>query len=262
MDYVFGGDILASTTTTRTYDKSAIQYLYGFASALPTEPFCTDEGYEFDPRCDQFESGADPLVQFYAPRYAATVTKFLSGQISDLSDPGFVGNVDKVLAYVRAGADSAERARAFDIATNGVAVPLTAANAANATYAKAADQVLRNIMARLYLGLAAEGLPQDIVQRGLIYFGDLSNMDAALVAKIVNQLKGILQNADRVRSFESRRDAVDILKKMQTLDAYSVLTESRAKVSADLATLTGNDALLTKDLLGRIDAATTPYFKQ
>jgi hypothetical protein len=201
-------------------------------------------------------------VQHYTPPYSAAVANFLSGQVNDLSDPGFVGNVDKILAYVRAGSDSAERARAFDIATNGVAVPLTAANASNATYSKAADQVLRNVLARLYLGLAAEGLPPEFVTSSPIYLGDLSNMDAVLVAKIVNQLKGVLQNADRVRSFESRREAVDILKKMQTLDAYSVLTESRAKVSADLATLTGNDALLTKDLLGRIDAATTPYFKR
>jgi hypothetical protein len=38
------------------------------------------------------------------------------------------------------------------------------------------------------------------------------------------------------------------------------LTESRAKVSSNVSSLSGSDALLTNDLLGRIDAATTPYF--
>jgi hypothetical protein len=261
MEYTAFDDVFTSTIATRTYDKAVIQYLYGLKSTLPTEPFCTDESYGVEPRCDVFDSRADPLVQFYAPPYAAAVADLLSGKTADLNeDPNFAFNLDGILSYVRAGFDSPERMRGFDIATNGVAVPLTAANAGNATYAKAADLILRNVMARLYLGLAAEGLPPEIVSLFPIYFGDLSNMDAALVAKIVNQLKGVLQNTDRVRSFDSRRQAVDILKKMQTLDAYAVLTESRAKVNAELQTLMGNDALLAKDLLGRIDAATTPYF--
>jgi hypothetical protein len=55
MDYIWGRDMVLSTIATRTYDKAAIEYLYGLAQTLPTDPFCTDDGYGVDPRCDMFD---------------------------------------------------------------------------------------------------------------------------------------------------------------------------------------------------------------
>lgn len=217
MEYSADDDIFASTGATETYDRAAIGYLYGLAPSLPAEPFCTDESYGVDVQCDVFDRGANPLVDFYAAPYGAELTRLLSGQSSDLDDPNFTFFLGSVLASVRGGADSMERLRAFDIATNGIAVPLSAANATNATYAAAADRVLQNVLARLYLALGAEDVPNEVRALYPIFYGDVPATDAALVGKVVDQLRGVLQNKDLVRSFESRRAAVDILKKMQTL---------------------------------------------
>jgi hypothetical protein len=57
-------------------------------------------------------------------------------------------------------------------------------------------------------------------------------------------------------SFATRRNSVDILKKVQLLDADSQLVTARAEV----ASVAPGD-LLAQDLLVRIDQAVTPYFR-
>jgi hypothetical protein len=78
------------------------------------------------------------------------------------------------------------------------------------------------------------------------------------------QLRQLVKNADNVRSFESRRTAVDILKKFQTLEAYQGLVEAKGVLQAQVAagTFAGGDLLKANDLLARIEQAITPYFVQ
>jgi hypothetical protein len=63
-----------------------------------------------------------------------------------------------------------------------------------------------------------------------------------------------------VRSYATRRVAVAILKKLQSTAALSALVDARAIIAATRPGLSGDDAVLTDELLSRIDAATSSYF--
>lgn len=84
--------------------------------------------------------------------------------------------------------------------------------------------------------------------------------DSAITPQVIVQLRRFLENSDAIRSFETRRMAVDILKKLQSLDAYQALVEGRAVLVVQRASLSGTDALLAEDVIRRLDAATSPYF--
>ena len=71
----------------------------------------------------------------------------------------------------------------------------------------------------------------------------------------------MLVNSDGVRGFASRRAVVDVLKGRQSAEALEMLLAGRATIAAQLPGLVGTDATLTRDLLARIDRATTPYFE-
>jgi hypothetical protein len=230
-----------------SYDIAAIKYLYGLSNQLPTDPFCTDEETVVDPLCATFDITPDPLGQGYGPQYATVVSQFLSGQAPNAPNR----TLNNMLKFVRAGADSMTRTRAFGLVMNGFAVPLSAMNAGNATYARNADRLTNLVLSRMYLDPAP--------LRGE-FVTDPSKADPALNTLIMAQLRGTMLNTDKVRSYPTRRTTVDVLKKLQTLEAYALLTDAKAALTTEIPTLTGNDALLAKDLLGRIDAAITPYF--
>ncbi len=228
-----------------TYDTAAVKYLYGLDQNLPTDPFCTDEDTVVDPLCATFDRTDDPLTKDYGDTYNQVVTAFLNAQSN--STPN--NTLNNVLKFVRAGGDAATRAKAFSLVSNGFAVPLDPAKAANAAYAARADVMGRVLLNRLYLDPAAA--------RGTF---SADPTDPAITALALAQAKGILLNSDSVRSFASRRVSVDVLKKMQSLTAYQALTDARTAITAARPSLAGNDALLTDDLLARINAAVSPYF--
>ncbi|MCP4680540.1 MAG: hypothetical protein GY854_34660 [Deltaproteobacteria bacterium] len=86
--------------------------------------------------------------------------------------------------------------------------------------------------------------------------------DPVVLEQITEQLGLILMNADGVRSFETRRLCVDVLKMMQTMDAYNYLWEAKQVIIEHLATsgLTEEEQALTEDLLARLETAISPYF--
>ncbi len=228
-----------------SYDVAAVKYLYGQSTALPTEPFCTDENTRTDPTCNTFDHTNDPLTQDYGAFYTFYNSFFLTGLISTPPNAA----LNDVLKFVRSGASAAVRASAFKIATDGITVPLDPAKAADPVYSARADTLSRVIYNRLYIDTAAS--------RGTF---SADPTDAAITAQVMTQLSGTLLNTDKVRSFASRRAAVDIFKKFQTLAAYQSLVDAKTAITAARPTLTGTDALLTDDLLARINTAISPYF--
>jgi hypothetical protein len=85
-------------------------------------------------------------------------------------------------------------------------------------------------------------------------------LDAKLAGEMAAELKANVLNADGIRSFATRRVAVDVLEKMQVVEGYRTLRECRAELAAARATLTGDDQAYVDDLLARIDRALAPYF--
>jgi hypothetical protein len=81
-----------------------------------------------------------------------------------------------------------------------------------------------------------------------------------LVETMRTQLRGYLLDSDGIRSFTTRRMAVDLLKRAQTIEAFEVLREARGLIAVAQLQESGARALETEDLLRRIDRAITPYF--
>lgn len=247
MEYVDDVDAVQSTRPG-AYDVSAVRFLYGLASQPPSEPFCTDEHTRLDPDCNRFDFGTDPLRDYYGAYYRMLANAFLTGQSPRA--PNVVLN--GVLQYVRVPSlrPTDTQLPAWNIAVAGVRAPLPADRAANAAYAARADALLTRVISRLFLD------PPPL--RGGFMLDPM--MTPALHTEVVGQLKAVLTNSDKVRSFGSRRVMVDVLKKLQHVEAYRALSEARTAVDQQRATLTGDAALQTQDLLSRIDRALNPYF--
>lgn len=114
----------------------------------------------------------------------------------------------------------------------------------------AADVTERNLFSRLYLDD-----PKDLGA-----FKSAPNPGNPAVPVLTRELGAVLGNVDGARSFESRRVAVDVLKKLQSTQAYEAILAARASIVTARATMTGTEAAHTDDLLARIDAAIKPYF--
>jgi hypothetical protein len=158
-----------------------------------------------------------------------------------------------VLAFVRSAPTADDRLRAWKLASKSCRAPVAKeALDANPTYGAFADKQARFLLSRLFLD------PND--RRGP-FTADPPAADVELNADFVEQVRLILTNSDKIRSFESRRPMVDILKKAQSLPALGALLQARTEIAAQVAKLSGPELLLTNDLLQRIDAATSPYFR-
>jgi hypothetical protein len=245
MEYVVDSDAVF-VPVPQAYDIAAIKFLYGQSTAVPTTPFCTDEDTVTDPDCTRFDTGANPMTDLYGPQYTQVAQAFLTGKSG--TAPNTTAN--NLLKYVRNGTP-AQASAAWAIAFNGISAPISATLLASSpVYGAAADVLSRRILNRLWLDAAT-------------LRGDFTAdppKTAAIVLPAISEAKGSLMNADAVRSYTSRRASVDLLKYFQVTQAYQVLSDGRPVIAATLPTLTGNDALLTQDLVSRIDAATSPYF--
>lgn len=230
------------------YDVQAIKYLHGLSPSLPTLPFCTDEQTSLDPNCVRFDPPTtDPLHEYQIADYTLFTSFLLEGWLEldyvDLVIQVFGG---ELYAYARAGT-AAEAADAWDAALSGFRAPIDpAALAANP-----------------YLGPAADALSAAVYREILIAPTALNTTPfsrPAILAAIANDGRDILANLDGVRSYGTRRTIVDALKRAQTVEAYVALLDARALIEAQLPGLPAVDQALTRDLLARLDAATSPYF--
>ncbi len=233
--------------TPGPYDEAAVRYLYGLSSALPSQPFCTDPDTALDPSCNRYDSTANPLELYYGVNYREWFDATLAGLVSAPSD----ASINVVSQYVRAGATSQVRLRAFDVLMQGIRAPIAPqVLASSPRYASVADTMARRIFQRLYLDPASS--------RGL--FTADPPVDPLLTPAILEQLRANLLNVDGVRSYPTRRVVVDILKKMQRYEAYAILREAREALTAARPGLSGNELLAADDLASRIDRALWPYF--
>jgi hypothetical protein len=245
MDYTSDQDKIA-TPGPQAYDIAAVRFLYGLSPNAPTQPFCTDPDSTVDPDCNRFDSGAHPLTDTYAPNYQFFLDEFLFG----LTDIPPNTSLNGVLQYVRAAFDVGTQEQAFRIAIDPVRTPLSAANAADPVYGPRADIAASRVLARLYL---------DALELRDLFTSDPPLVDG-YASDVLGELRGQLLNVDGVRSFASRRTAVDILKKLQVTPAYTILLEAQAALQAQIPTLLGTERELTTELLAHIDAAISPYF--
>jgi hypothetical protein len=253
MDYLTDDDS-SLRDTPGAYDVAAIKYLYGLSPDYPnTAPFCNDSGVSVDPDCAPFDFGADPMHELWGDYYAYYVDLFVFqfGFPPDFLD--MFGLTDGLLSYARAGADEDQAVAALKIGLDKGAAPVDpAATSADPYFGPAADALAIYVLKRLWTDppeLRASYITNDPFYTGVYQ----SSLD---------QLKLLVKNADNVRSYESRRASVDILKKFQTLDAYQALVDAKGLLQAQLASgqIASSDVLSANDLLARINAATNPYF--
>ncbi|MFP2927306.1 zinc-dependent metalloprotease [Pyxidicoccus sp. 3LG] len=229
------------------YDVSAVRYLYGLSSTLPTEPFCTDLDVRRDPDCNRYDSTAVPLELFYGPAYREALT----AELEEGGEPPSDAALNSVLQYVRGGRSSAERVRAWNIAVEGIRAPLSPeVLAEKPEHGAVSDSELTRILQRLYLDVA--------VERGNIWTDP--RPDTVLTPIILAQVRVVLFNADGVRTYDSRRVMVSLLKKLQTFEAYAILREARLAVEAQLPTLSGQALYEAENLASHLQQATSPYF--
>jgi hypothetical protein len=220
------------------YDAAVVRFLYGLGPEPASMAFCTDEDLSGpDPNCNQWDRGSDPLHDWFASNY----NDLLAGTPLSGTPVVFGQDLDyflnRVLQYVRAGADLTTRSDAWDIAFSPARTP-------------EGDALAQHIFARLYLDTP------DL--RGFIVNDPPSDVT---VAAVIPDLEKTLVDADHIRSYATRRTCVDALKHVQLVEALEALRAARDAIAASRATLSGDDAVLTDDLLARIDAAIQPYFR-
>jgi hypothetical protein len=248
MEYIDDFDQV-NVFTPQSYDVAAVKLLYGVSTAYPTDPFCTDEDTAVDPDCTRFDVGADPLNEFFGPIYQDTVGTFLTDPTFPYIPGNFITN--SLLAYVRAGRNSATRTHAYHLAADYVTGTAPPPAIAIGSRVNAFSGYLNK---RLWLdpSSARTSGGNSIVNDPPVA------SDPALNALFLADEGGWLRNRNGVTSFSNRRTAVDVLKKVQTSSAYLELLGARTDILA--ASPTPVDPLVA-DLLARIDVAVTPYFK-
>jgi hypothetical protein len=236
-------DAAIAAPTPGPYDRAAIAYLYGKSTALPTQPFATDEDTLTDPNAVRFDAPSPtPLVDYQIPQYTSFTSALLAGQFSPQVAPlivQFFGT--EVLAFARAGT-AAEAATAWKAALDGARSPL-----ASPAAAAAADALSAAVFDELYLHTT-----------GAI---TAPPSDPGVVAAIAADARALLINSDGARSFATRRLVVDALKKAQNQSAFLALRDARDAITASLGGLSASDRALAEDLLARITAAISPYFE-
>lgn len=249
MEYVDDYDA-PSVAVPQAYDVEMVKYLYGMSEAPSALPFCTDDDIGVTtPLCKPFDWGSDPLTEYHAYAYAFYLDYYLNGYIS--STGGINYYLGGLLDFVRAASPARERARAWELAVGTIRPDLDPEVLAEAPlYGARADAVTRSIWSQLFLGTASTYSD----------FVTAPPNDLALRATMHEQLAKEIVNSDKVRTAQSSRQAIDVLKKMQTTEAYRTLSEARAALATKLAAASGDEALMLQDLIARADVALTPYF--
>jgi hypothetical protein len=248
MDYLKDDDSVA-LSKPGAYDVEAINYLYQMTDQEPKTTFCTDDSVTSDPECAMFDHGKDPLTETWEKTYSKVMTLVFKMGWGSLYDMYFDYYVNYVLDFARGAGSDDVAVNAYNAAMAPAHAPIAPENIAKPGYAETADGLARRVLTRLYLD------PEAL--RGYVSFDPSS---PAVVAAALQDLSDNLTNVDNIRSFETRRVCVDILKKMQSNEAFAALRASRTTVATARAALSGEEAALTDDLLQRIDRALSPYF--
>jgi Met-zincin len=252
MDYLAFGDAV-NTPGPGTYDVDAIRYLYDLAPEPPAQPFCTDEQVALDPLCNRFDRRADPLGEYLAPFYQDVLGQYLAGGFPPEQEAEilqtFIGVLAfEVLDFVRApGVESATRKQAWDDLYAPVRGPL------DPSFVPAkVDTWTRQLIDMLVFGPSAtpgfsdtEGPPA---------------RDPLLDATLAADLGAVVTDPTALFDITTKIAAVDALEALQAPEALAALNVARASLGAQLPSLEGAPADLTRDLIARIDRATSPYF--
>jgi hypothetical protein len=251
MDYL-GTEDRSRMDKPGSYDTAAIQFLYGLRATPPSDAFCTDGDVLADPDCSRFDFGVNPLVDDFFPYYGGVLANYLAG--TSAGAPNI--SLNNILKYIRGGT-SAQRLQAWPVVMAGLLVPADATKVATIPgYGARVDNATNIIFKRLYLdSTTARTEPNN----GGAWLQD-PPLDPQWMPLVLAELEANLVNADGIRSYATRRTAVAILKKLQLTTALSALVDARAAIAATRPALTGDDAVLTDELLSRIDAATSSYF--
>ncbi len=244
MEYATNEDAV-QTAGPQAYDIDALAYLYGNSGVEPTQPFCTDGDNRFDPECFPFDQGANPLVEDHGPFWAFVVD--ILGTIPFPDDAiDFFSQIfgGPVMSFMR-GTDATIAAQATSILLSNIAVPQSGLSPETA---HVRDVIMRSIMTSLFKPIGEGRTIQ-------------APLHPSLVATLLDQALRVGLNEDGIRSFASRRAAIDGLIVHQSNEALATLLSMRdglqAQVDSGLPTAEEN---LVKDLIARINAGTDPYF--
>jgi hypothetical protein len=250
MDYLTDEDTLPSGHPG-AYDVDAIKYLYGLASELPKQPFCNDGGVSEASDCNRFDTGATPLDGYIKDYDAMVLSLFPGGKRENWPDffktYYFKQALTELMKFVREGdAALAPVALAAALKPIGVSVTSHSSTAENALL-NTFDQIL---VRNLFLDATSEWgqIEWSLPTTGVIG------------AQLIAELKGTLQNDDGLRSYQTRRVAVDTLKAMQATEAYQALRDGTLQLQVQATALSGAALLEHQDLINRADAAMRPYF--
>jgi hypothetical protein len=246
MDYLRDDDA-AQLASPGAYDVAAVRYLYGLDPNLPSQPFCTDESRAVDAMCDVDDTGGDPLTTDIGPTFTAQLRDGLVN--GTLTYP----EVWRVTRYVRGPNGETQRLQALNVLLADVAPPVQPAITALGPAAnQRVDLYAALLLANLFIDPPAY---RDEIQVSPAL------QDDAFRGRVIEVAKNVLTNSDGIRSFEMRRIAVDVLKALQTNDAYQALLDAKTAVTNERATVTPASQVLEDDLLSRITVATSPYFR-
>ena len=244
MDYIFDDEaVLQGLDFPSSYDTDAIKYLYGMSPNPPTQAFGTDEDTRVDPYTQPYDpTGLDPLNQYYGPVYRFYANRYAT---TAADNPGIVQYIaGDLFDFVRSGViPSATRKQAFDYAFFSAKV-----GGATATALPTRVNELTQLAFSQIYGTGSGDIPGPALP------------DAVVSPAALAQVQGNLVNTDKLRTADTRRMTVDILKALQSADAYQILLDAQPKLNTEMATLTGAAANDLKDLIARVQVAVTPYY--
>jgi hypothetical protein len=248
MEYI-DGDVRLASDMPGSYDVDAIRYLYGLSSEPPAQPFCTDDGVGVDPTCQRFDRGADPLRDFYGRYHPQLVRAYLQeGDIGSAIDS--IDLLFGLITYVQRAQTLPERVFAFQTITSEITA--TAAPVARPPSFTSRVNTYSSLVMRVLFPPEA-ALPPWLPPPGPQH----PHVDSL----VATELSANLMNQDGLRTFATRRLAVDTLKRMQALPGYEALRSARTVLASPYQpTPEGQEALL-EDLRARVEAAITPYFE-
>ncbi|NTX60448.1 zinc-dependent metalloprotease [Myxococcus sp. CA051A] len=233
------------------YDTSAVRYLYGLSQTLPTEPFCSDDDRRTDPYCTTYDRFADSLAQWHGPAFQRHEDHLLNSPLSWERLQGYFNHYSSpYLGFVRV-ADPPTQVLAYDFLMAKLRPPLVIPPGARPDYPARADELTRRIFQRLYLDPATD--------RGS--FTSNPALTPALLTPMLADIEAIILNTDGVRGYAARRTLVDVLEAQQSLPAYLLLRELRDTLTLGLPSLPEIDRVQTEDLVSRISAAVSPYYR-
>lgn len=242
MDYL-GRDDVVYSYLPGSYDVEAVRYSHGLNPEPSHGDFCTDDDVALDPGCVPF----DPAGQ--SPFFTGIDDwRFI---VDYLLNAGVEGNeiyLDYYSRYLRSfvvGNEVFLAAAAYEELFFPIRSPFN-----DPFMAQNADDITRRLLILMW-------------QEGSVYdriFGPPTN--PMVLEPMTYDLGAIAEDPTQRHDFDTRRMAVDLLKRLQTEQAFMVLLEANNQVSEYMASqpLDDHQLALTEDLLARIEQACDPYF--